>query len=240
MYRIAVCDDCLSTAENIRTYLKAYQAENKMDFSIHLFTDGAALLASSVKFDLIFLDIEMPEIDGIETAKAIRLHDKEAAVIYVTSHSSYAIRVFAVHPFDFIVKPCKKEDIYRVVCDYIGYASKKALPPMIELKGRTGSFTLSLDEIIAFEYVENRRMKVYLPEKEYEIKGSITEMMRLIGFDSFTSPHKSFIINMKHVKRIHDFTICMQNGIEVPVAQKRLKEFRMELNHYMHKYIIQE
>lgn len=240
MYKIAVCDDELPVLESIEKYIGDYWVAFHVDFSIEIFQDGNKLLNSTSQFDLIFLDIEMPEINGIETARKIRLNDKDIKIVYVTSYSGYALQAFAVHPFDFIVKPVTQENIFHILNEYLDYASQQKPSVMIELRSIVGSIMLNLDEIIAFEYVDNRKLKVYITEKQYEIKGSITEIRQMIQSDSFTSPHKSFIINMKYVKRLSNFIIYMHGGIEIPVAQKKLKEFKAELNHYLHKFIIQE
>ena len=94
-------------------------------------------------------------------------------------------------------------------------------------------------EKYADEYTGNRRITVYTESETHCIKGSLSEVFSLINSESFTSPHKSFIVNMEHIDKLTGFTLFTTNGIEVPIAQKKLKEFQNEFSRFIKNYIKQ-
>ncbi len=240
MIKIAVCDDEIDIIKVLLSIISNYQSVKEIEIEMHSFSCGEELLKCEISFDLIFLDIEMGGIDGIDTAKTLRQRDRKVKIVYVTSHSEYSLKTYAVHPFDYAVKPVSEGRIVEILDEFIKYAiADTEDEPMIELKAIDGTLMLELKDIYVFEYIENRRITVHTKEKEFEIKGGITEILELLDKKYFTSPHRSFIINMEYVKSLNDFTIFMTNDVEIPVAQKKLREFKHEFSSFMKNYIIQ-
>lgn len=241
MINVAVCDDETNIVEQIKNYLINYQSEKKFQFNIGTFFNGEELLESKIVFDLIFLDIEMNGIDGIRAAGILMQRFRKTKIVYISSHSELALACYAVHPFDFIEKPLSNDKILNVLNEFMTYLSD--LPneyTIIEFKGVNGPLLLEPRNIFVLEYTGNRRVTIYTSDKKYEVRGSLYEVIKLIPSDSFTSPHKSFIINMEYVKSQDKFTLFMTNNIEVPIAQKKIKEFQKELSRFIKKYIKQE
>ena len=240
MISIAVCDDDKSIIASIKEAVNEFSSANSIGFELHSFSSGEKLVESPLRFDLIFLDIEMSGIDGIKTAHLIRPKSRRSRIVYVTNHSELALQSYAVHPFDFVVKPFKKERIINVLSELMKYITDTAEnDPVIQLKGMDGPLLLSLKNIYAFEYTGNRRITVYTESEKHCIKGSLSEISSIINSESFTSPHKSFIVNMEHIDKLTGFTLYTTNGIEVPIAQKKLKEFHNEFSRFIKNYIKQ-
>ncbi len=240
MINIAICDDDNDIIKTLKEAISEYSTANSLEFKVQSFGCGEKLLESKINFDLVFLDIEMSGIDGLKTAQLFRQMDRRAKIVYVTNHSECALRSYAVHPFDFVVKPFKKERINSVLNELSHYLSEDTEnEAVIQLKGEDGPLLLSLRNIYVFEYTGNRRITVYTKSEKYRIKGSLSDIFALINSESFVSPHKSFIINMEHIDKLNSFTLYTTNGIEVPVAQKKLKEFHNEFSRFIKNYIRQ-
>lgn len=237
MIRIAVCDDDVKVLNDIETYLKEYQNICKHEFCIKTFKDGSELLNCTEYFDLLFLDVEMPNTDGIKTAQTIRKKGNDVQIIYVTSYTKYALNVLAVHTFDFIEKPISKERLYQVLRDYfkLGYKNLSPVKNIINLKGIEKELIFNVSDIYLFKYVENKRIMVYTKTGDYLIKGSIKDIAQQVeDFNTFVSPHQSFIINMEQIYNIEGFIIIMNNNEEADIAQKRYNDFITTLNKYYH------
>lgn len=240
MINIAICDDDNEMVQSLKSSISKYSTSHAIEFEVHTFSCGEKLLESKLDFDLVFLDIEMGGIDGIKTAQLFREIDRRARIVYVTNHSELALQSYAVHPFDFVVKPFVQERIFSVLDDLTRYLSENAAKDtVIQLKGEDGPLLLSLKNIYVFEYTGNRRITVYTDSEQYQIKGSLSDIFSLINSESFVSPHKSFIVNMEHIDKLNNFTLYTTNGIEVPVAQKKLKEFHNEFSRFIKNYIRQ-
>lgn len=112
---IAVCDDDLEITKSINKLLMKYQDERDLDFTVDLFNDGSGLKSSILKgkkYDLIYLDIEMRQMNGIATAKYIRSIDTTVLLIYVSNYDNYLKELFEVEPFRFMSKPINDKRFY--------------------------------------------------------------------------------------------------------------------------------
>ena len=104
MLKIGICDDEQDVLNMMQESLTDFGKSNHIDIHLQLFSTGESLLKSADEYDLIFLDIEMPGIDGIQAAKEIRRTNHHSRIVYISSHAECVMQSFAVHPFDFILK----------------------------------------------------------------------------------------------------------------------------------------
>ena len=234
MIRIAVCDDQTEIVEQIKTILIKYSKVKNYNFEILTYTSGEKLASQDTPFDLIFLDVEMPDFDGIQTAQLIRRGEKKVKIVYVTNHSRYSLNVFAVHPFDYILKPVTKDRIFNVMDEFFLYREHRSKKCVITFNGVNGQVFLDTEDIYYFEYVENRRIVVSTKTGSTEIRGGIAEIYKTVKPFNFITPHKSFVVNAAHIKNIRRYDVVMANGVLVPVAQKRYAKFKNELSNYFH------
>ena len=128
MLRIAVVDDEQEQIDMVSGLADDYFRRRKMAFHIDTFRSGTLLLASKSKFDLIFLDIQMDGIDGIDTAVEIRKNNKKCQLFYITNYTEEMERSFTVHPFAFIVKPIQVDKFYNNLDDYLKYYTESSKP----------------------------------------------------------------------------------------------------------------
>ncbi|SHK64235.1 two component transcriptional regulator, LytTR family [Anaerocolumna jejuensis DSM 15929] len=228
MVWIAICDDEAAVLQQTETLLKEYP---EVDFCIDIFTSGEALLESTRSYEIILLDIDMPETDGIETARLIRQRDKKVKLIYITNYSDYTVFAFAVHAFAYLLKPLKKEELYKQLDEAFEYMQLSA-NPQLEFHTAEGILRINSNDILYFEY-QNR--KVYLRSKTdtYILKCKITDLGVQLKEKGFYMPHKSFVVNLYSVKNIKGYDIYLINGLTVPLSQKKSMEFRRALNRYL-------
>ena len=106
MYHIAIVEDEIEYQEQLKEYLKTYQAEHNLEFQVSVYNDGAEILEGySPRFDIILLDIEMPKVNGMDAAEQIRTMDESVVLMFITNMASYAIRGYGVGALDFVMKP---------------------------------------------------------------------------------------------------------------------------------------
>ena len=104
--KLAIVEDRQEHVDRLQSFIEKYREEHNEQFQIFIFSDGLKFLDAYKRgFDIVFMDINMPHIDGMETAKRLREIDKNTCLIFITEHSSFAVSGYEVSAFDFILKP---------------------------------------------------------------------------------------------------------------------------------------
>ena len=173
---------------------------------------------------MVFLDIEMEHMDGMETARQIRKKNKIVLIIFVTSHTSYAIEAYSVHPFQFIVKPIEE----NIVCDYFyqAYEVITAGEFYYEYKYNKEYYRILVNDIMYFES-EKRMIRICLKDgtsKQYYDKlNAIQEKFEDSKAD-FWRIHQSILVNSRHVMKKGIDYIELTNGEQLNISEDRRKE----------------
>jgi two-component system LytT family response regulator len=238
MVNIAICDDQKDIVEGIKGYLAEYIIISKSKCKVDCFFSGEELTRQNLKFDLIFLDVEMDGMNGIETAQLIRKKDKNVSLVYITSHSKYALETFAVHPFDFAVKPIDKNKLFDIINSFMEYRTEKSKKRILVFKVTNGNVCLDRKDIYFFEYTKSRTVTAHTKRGVIELKGSISEILSVVGSHNFVSPHKSFIINLVFVKEVKGNDVILSNGAHIPIAQRRKNSFNRDMINYYHDSLL--
>lgn len=157
MLRIAVCDDEMEVADEVERCILKYGIEKGIDFQISKYYSGESLLRTDSCFDVVFLDIIMNKIDGIETGKAIKEGAIKTHIVYITNFTNYSMSAHKVHAFDFIEKPISYSKISDVLCDLIKYMSDgQETAEFIRAKTDNGAEMLINVDDILFSHIRNR------------------------------------------------------------------------------------
>lgn len=233
MINIAICDDDKNIRNEIKKCIEEQEGDN---CTISTYNCGEELLMEKKNFHLIFLDIDMTGIDGIETAKKIRSYDKTVKIIYVTNYTDYANLAFQVHAFGYLNKPIKKEQILCQLREVMEYSKVEEEDQTIEFLTSEGIVRLAPKDIYFFEYV-NRRVKIKTLNATYIIKENITNIANDMSKYGFLMPHKSFTVNLFYVKSIKGYDIFMMDGTVIPLSQKKSAEFREQFNIFLENHI---
>lgn len=229
MIRIAVCDDQSMVCEKIKEMILK---DEENEYQVDLFLSGEELLKSETSYEILFLDIDMPGMDGIETAKKIRKTDKQVEIIYITNYGGFAGYAFGVHAFGYLLKPVKEQDIKKQLKEVAEYRKKRQQKPEVELYTKMGRIRLAVEEIYYFEY-ESRRVAVHTVEGIYYEQKKISDCLEKMRPYGFAMPHKSFVVNLDKVRGIRGYEITLMDGSVLPLSQKKGKSFREELNLFL-------
>lgn len=238
MIKIAVVDDETDQIEKIVKIVTDFFNQRKISVETDEFHDGESLLNKDYSYDIIFLDIQMDGIDGIETAGLLRKKDKKTALIYISNYPEKMSVSFSVHPFAFIEKPISPDKIHNNLQDYIEYIenfNKKRYFLFNLYHG--GTVTIDIDSILVLEYIKNRVIQLITTNSEHLITGSISDLSEKLSKYDFISPHKSFIINQAHITAFGD-NIQIYKKYSVPVAKNKKKIILEQINNYMHRHLL--
>lgn len=233
-YKVAICDDENSIINTINEYLSLYSFQYDIDFSISTFDNPVNLLnaySSPGAFHIVFLDVEMPEISGITLAEHIRtLPDYNVFIIFVSSYPEYMKDSFNVQAFQYLTKPISKEIFFQEINRIIDYINKSNRTQIMINTGTTESEVIFTDNIIYIENVNSKKKLVRIFTADNRIIdtfGTIGEFEdKLTNNNTFHSPSRGFIINLKHVHYISANSLVMDNSSEIPLSRRKEKAIR--------------
>ncbi|HHZ02771.1 MAG TPA: response regulator transcription factor [Tissierellia bacterium] len=231
MFKIAICDDENVICQQLNNILMDIGVKTGEEFIIHEFNSGEDLynfLLTGNRCELIFLDIELREINGVEVGKKIReeLDDETTQIVYISGKESYAMELFAVRPLNFLIKPLKAEKIEQVLktARKIMHCSN----PFFEYRIGNVNFNVLLKDVLYFES-RGRKVRIITRDDEIEYYGKLSEVEEKLKNEDFFFIHKSFLINYNHVIEYGYDYVKMSNKEQLSISQNNRKAVREKL-----------
>lgn len=224
MLRIAICDDEQFYREKIKYLLEKYFNRQELTYTIYTFLSGEQFLEqceNNVRFDIVFLDISMEKVNGIETAARIRSFHSDTYIVFVTAFIDYALEGYKVNAVRYLMKDTL-DQAFGECMTAILHKMKMAQVTFSFLEGDKRLYT---DNIL---YVESRGHKsiFYYMESEpvtYQIYEKLDEVEKQLSDYYFLRVHKSYLVNMKHIRKVSNYTACLDNGEVLPVPRLRFQ-----------------
>lgn len=219
IYRIAICDDDESFVRLLTDQVSEILKVRRVDFDIAAFPSGEALIdcirEKAAVFDLFMLDIFMKEINGVDTAKAIRLTNDLAAIIFITSSEQYVFSGYEVQALQYLLKPVSLQALSAALTVDL---KKRYENRYFVFKAGGGIQKVPYDEI---EYLESTMKSVKLVAKQsvYEIYDQISNLEQVLPKLSFCRCHRGFIVNFRQAAKLTAQSITTVQGTLIPVGK---------------------
>ena len=233
MYRIAIVEDSPKYTIQMKEFLERYQRENGVVFQIDTYSNGLSFLEGyRTDRDLVLMDIEMPHLSGIDTARQLRQMDREICLIFVTYMAKYALEGYEVQALDFILKPLK----------YEGFSMKirRALEVRDRLRARSGELVVNTPDglrrvgiqDIYFVEVLNHTLIYHTGGGDYSERGAIKDRQEALEKHDFVRCSNSYLINMRYVEYLTPSTVVVK-GHGIPIGKTKKKEFLERFTEYV-------
>lgn len=232
MITFAICDDEPLMARELAGRLADYMKEKSMtDYGLSSFSSGCALLESSGSFDAIFLDIQMEQPDGMETARLLRQRGDHALLIFVTVLQECVFDSFQVEAFDYLLKPLDSARFAQTM-DRLLRALERRTAEDIVIRRGSGCEVVRLSDIV---YCEVLGRKIYLHKNDGTVSGyygKLEDLERQVD-GRFFKCHRSYLVNLDHVRGCRDGQVLLFQGERIPVSRLRERELTQALLRYM-------
>lgn len=228
--RIGVCDDEANCREVTIQYIKEYNN----DFEITEYENGSALLQEKERLDLIFLDIEMPGMNGMETAKELRRQKADSELVFLTTHNECVYDAFEVRAFRFLKKPLVKEVLFHTL---ERAEDELAAIERVDISLKDGMCSLKVKDIV---YIEAYGDGVFVYDKDGNVyeerRGTLKEWTERLKGKGFARIHRGYLISMFYIERYGSTEVKLR-GVEtaLEVSRKQASVFKKEFREFVEK-----
>ena len=233
MYRALIVEDDPQAAETLRAHLERYAAERGTSFSVEILPSALEFLEGTRPADVVFMDIGLPGVSGMEAAEVMRQTDELTPLIFVTDLAQYAVRGYQVDALDFMVKPVTYED----------FALRMGRAMRVMDRNAGGTVNVATDEglrVIAEKdviYVEIFRHDLYWhvtgSAQPLHARGTLTRVAEELGAERFCRVSASHLINMGQLALIRPGSIVMSDGTDIVISRRRRREVLETLTRYV-------
>lgn len=227
MIQFAVCDDDPALRDTLSAHLASYMGDT-LPYRVTCFASGAALLASPQSFDLIFLDIQMEQPDGMETARLLRQRDTHSLLIFVSILQDYVFDAFAVEAFDYLVKPLEPDRFQRTMDRAMDTLAQRQLT----IQRGHDLQLIPLSQILYCE-VLGRKVSLHQTDGQVFTYYEKLETLQRQLSGHFFRCHRSYLVNLDHVRRYSGGQVQLSEGSTVPVSRLREQELMQALLHHI-------
>lgn len=222
MIKIAICEDEKEQQELLKSYIDQIFDGLSVKYELEIYNLGEELLDSYSKdIDILLLDIQMGQINGMDTARKIRELDDKVEIIFITSLIEYVLEGYEVRAYRYLIKPIKYDDLKNNVINCIKEIDIKN--KYIIIKENGNRIKLDINEITYIE-VQKEDITIHTLNQIYKIKGTMNNIEKEINCIRFFRCHKSYLVNLEHVKSIKQYVAMLENSEEVPISRYRFKD----------------
>ena len=231
MYHIAIVEDEAVFSEQMQQYLEKYQQEHNIRFKISVFRDGAEIVNNCQKiYDIILLDICMPEINGMEAAEIIRRADSDVVLMFITNMASYAIKGYEVGALDFVMKPVNYYTFALKLTRAIKRCQQKAKQHIL-LTMPDGVKKFDISQILYVE-VQNRMLHYHTVDEVYTVRGTMQSVEELFAPYHFAKCNYWYMVNLMHVTEVRN-NVAVVGGHELEISRRNKTAFLKALTEYI-------
>lgn len=231
MIKIAIVDDDNTFVEQVNRFIDRFMQETKTECILSRYTSGMDFVSDyNPIYDIIFLDIEMPMMDGMETATRLRQIDQDVSIIFVTNMMQMAIKGYEVKALDFMVKPITYLNFAQKLKKAIDYVQRNYNHNIV-LKTQDGFKKISIRDV---KYVEvfGHSLIYHTQQGDIQVRGVLSQVESELETYSFLRCSNCFLVNLRYVDNFTSTSVEI-GGVELPISRRKKKEFSEGLTDYL-------
>lgn len=234
--QVAICDDELNILQEMTSLADKYSLDKNIAIECSTFQNPFDLIAAIEKgthFDLLFLDIIMPGVDGIAAAKEIRSFDSNIKIIFLSSSPEYGVKSYEVKAYFYQVKPIWRNAFYELM-DQICDEFVREQTDCLVWKCKNGIVRFELNRIEYCESLDRTLIFHMINGKMYESAGKMDDLEeKIVHVGTFIRPHRSFLINMDCIENLSYKSIDLVSGVQIPVPHGKYEKIKTQYFDYI-------
>ena len=222
MLKIAICDDEKIFLQKIGKLVLDYVNKNNINIEVQYFLSGEELLGVKDSYDIIFLDVEMPKVSGIEVGYQLKKRNNQAKIILVTSHNEVYKTGYKIDAFRFVTKPIDKEELFEAI--------ESAISAMIGqnrvLLSTNGAKQSVKQKDIIYVLADGSQTILFTKNMSYRSEKTLEYWGEELDKRLFVRTHRSYLINMSVIVSFTKNEISIETGEKIPISRRKYNDFR--------------
>ena len=232
MYKVAICDDESIIRKDLCRLCTEVLNFKGIEYNITPFGSGEALensIETGNSFDLIILDIELTDRNGINLAREMRKKNDMTSIIFVSSHETYLRDGYSIQPIHFLIKPVDFNMLYTAISADLRINHNTS---QIPLNFKNKSHTINTSDIIYIE-IMGHSLYIHTEKGKTAFRQTMTEIERMLPGEFFCRCHNSYIVNLRYIDEFSKNEIYLNNGTVLPIGRKYCDNFQRKFIRYM-------
>lgn len=224
--QIAICDDLEEERVILSRMLRNYARRQGLSLQVHFFVSGEELLQSVRRANacqVLFLDIYMPGISGVETARRLRAAGYGASIVFATTSTDHGVDSFEVRASDYLVKPFRQEEVDRALDWCLEHMPEPLRSLSVYAEGEMQEFPLAS---VLYIEVLGHQSHIHTLRQTVVVRKSLDDLERAVDSPDFFRCHRSFLVNLNHAERIESSDFLMSDGARIPISSANLPRAR--------------
>ena len=230
--KIAICDDKMVLHDDLKKHLEEYALNRNLVFVYDDYTNGYDLIKSSIEYDLIFMDYQMDELDGLETSRKLRKKNIQTPIIFLTSFPSIVFDTFEVNAYRFLVKPIDQEKLCSAMDAFIRSIDDENF---LLIKTDDDNKKINIDDII---YAEASDKYCYIRTTSDNIlyKKTLSDIEKQLPQDRFFRSHRTYLVGFRHIVSHTATDILFDNKERAFISKLKNTAFKKAFTDYIKRY----
>lgn len=234
MFKVAIVEDDRAASNTLREYIERFAAEKNEKIEAEVFEDGLKFIGMyKPVYDIVFMDIVMPGINGIETAKKLRVVDGSVVLVFITNMAQYAINGYEVDATDFLLKPVSYFT-FALKLSKIMRLLERRKDADYAIKTADGDVRVRVSDIYYIESVKHYVI-FHTSGGDYRMRMSMTEAEAVFEPKSFSRCSTSYLVNLAHIKAVKrdDVIVACENDVALPLSRTKKQSFMEAFTVYL-------
>lgn len=218
--KLAIIDDLKHDIDRLKNIISEYFDNIKETANIDCYFDGESFLKdfSEKKYDVVFIDIYMNKISGIEIARKIFSFDKNCKIVFITTSNNFAAESYEVKAYSYIIKPVSYSKISSIFDNLM--TKKTEISLNVDLIAYKSRININLNHILYIDII-SRTVNIHLLDNILPVKGKFSDYKaQLLEYSSFIECFRGVIVNMEHIENISKNDFILDNGETVPIRKR--------------------